>query len=401
MTLKIRLAAMMFFQYAIWGAWAPILSQDLTSLTFSGIQIGWIYAALPLACMVAPFIGGQFVDRYMPTQSFLGVAHLAGAGFLWMMAGQSEFPSMMTLVLVWAVLFAPTLALTNSICFIHLKDSSKEFPLIRTMGTIGWIIAGWLLSTWRHNPDFLPLSSRIDSLVVAASFSVILGVLCFTLPHTPPSKKAKNPWAFLEALKLFRRPQLAFFLALCMIVTSEFQFYYVLTAPFLAELGVDPQNIPAVMTIAQISEILILALALPLLLPRIGVRWCLLLGLIAWPLRYLVFAMGEPLWLVKASLALHGFGFAFFFIVAFMYIDRVAGKDIRGSAQALATFATYGLGLFLGSLFCGWVKDYFTQDGVTNWTGVFTVPTIITTACAIAHLIWFREQKPERTRTRA
>lgn len=397
MTLKIRLAAMMFFQYAIWGAWAPILSQDLTSLTFSGIQIGWIYSALPLACMVAPFIGGQFVDRYMPTQSFLGVAHLAGAGFLWMMAGQSEFPSMMTLVLVWAVLFAPTLALTNSICFIHLKDSSKEFPLIRTMGTIGWIIAGWLLSTWRHNPDFLPLSSRIDSLVLAASFSVILGVFCFTLPHTPPSKKAKNPWAFLEALKLFRSPQLAFFLVLCMIVTSEFQFYYVLTAPFLADLGVDPQDIPAVMTIAQISEVLILAIVLPLLLPRLGVRWCLLLGLIAWPLRYLIFAMEEPLWLVKASLGLHGFGFAFFFIVAFMYIDRVAGKDIRGSAQALATFATYGLGLFLGSLFCGWVKDYFTQDGVTNWTGVFMVPAIITAACAIAHLIWFRELKPGRS----
>lgn len=393
MALRIRLAAMMFLQYAIWGAWAPILSKELTDLTFSGIQIGWVYSALPLACMIAPMIGGQFVDRYVPTQYFLGVVHLAGAAALWVMAAQNGFPSMLTAILVWAVLFAPTLALTNSICFVHLKDSEKEFPLIRTMGTIGWIAAGWLLSLWLRNPDMLPATDRIYSLVTASFFSLILGAFCFTLPHTPPSKKAKNPFAFLEALKLFRSPQLAFFLVLCMVATSEFQFYYVLTAPFLGEIGVAAENIPAVMTIAQASEILILAVALPLLLPRLGVRWCLLLGLVAWPLRYLVFALREPLWLVVASLGLHGFGFAFFFIVAFMYIDRVAPKDIRGSAQGLATFVTYGLGLFLGSLFCGWVKDHFTRDGVTDWTGVFMVPTAITAVCAVAHAIWFREKK--------
>jgi nucleoside transporter len=388
MLLKIRLAVMMFLQYAIWGAWAPILGQDLNGLSFSGIEIGWIYSALPLACIVGPLIGGQFVDRYVPTQRFLGVAHLLGAGALWIMAARTEFPSMMPVVLVWGVLFAPTLALTNSICFIHLKNSNRDFPWIRTAGTIGWIVAGALLTTWRLNPSTLELPSAL------------LGVFCFTLPHTPPNRNAKNPWAFMEALKLFRNPQMAFFLFLCMVATSEFQFFYVLSAPFLNDIGVTEAMIPLTKTVSQGCEILILAVALPLLIKPLGVRWCLLIGLVAWPLRYVIFAMKEPLWLIIASLGLHGFGFAFFFIVAFMYIDRVAPKDIRGSAQSLATFATYGIGLFFGSIFCGWVKDYFTADGVTNWTGVFMVPTAVTTLCAVAHLIWFKEQRTGMAKSR-
>jgi nucleoside transporter len=395
MLLNTRLAAMMFLQYAIWGAWAPILGQDLTSMGFSGIQIGWIYSALPLACMIGPFVGGQFVDRYVPTQYFLGFAHLAGALFLWLLAGSSQFPGMLLIVLIWSLLFAPTLALTNSICFTHLKNSDKSFPLIRTLGTIGWIVAGHLLTLWRHNPGILPLSGRIDSLVLAAFFSLILGLFCFSLPHTPPNKEAKNPWAFLEALRLFRSPQMAFFLVLCMVASSEFQFYYVLSSPFLNDIGITAAEIPRIMTIAQAAEILTLAVALPLLLPRLGVRWCILIGLLAWPVRYLIFALREPVWLVVSSLSLHGLGFAFFFIVAFMYVDRVAPKDIRGSAQALVTFATYGLGLFLGSLFCGYVKDFFTEAGVTNWTAIFLVPALITAACAVAHFIWFREANSE------
>ncbi len=392
MLLKTRLAAMMFLQYAIWGAWAPILGQDLTSLGFSGMQIGWVYSILPLACMIGPFVGGQFVDRYMPTQYFLGIAHLAGATLLWFMAAQGTFPGMLTTILIWSFLFAPTLALTNSICFTHLKDSDKSFPVIRTMGTIGWIVAGHTLTFWRHSPDLLSLPGRIDSLSLAAAFSLILGLFCFSLPHTPPSKEAKNPWAFLEALKLFRSPQMAFFLILCMVASSEFQFYYVLSSPFLNDIGITAAEIPRVMTVSQGAEILTLALLLPFLLPRLGVRWCIFIGLAAWPVRYLIFALKEPVWLVIASLSLHGLGFAFFFIVAFMYVDRVAPKDIRGSAQALVTFATYGLGLFLGSLFCGYIKDAFTRDGATDWTWVFIVPTVITAVCAIAHLIWFKEE---------
>ena len=403
MLLRTRLAAMMFLEYAIWGAWAPILGQDLGAqhLGFTGIQIGWIYSLLPLAFMISPSVGGQLVDRYMPTQTFLGIAHLAGAVLMWLMSAQTQFSPMLVTMLGWSLLFAPTMALTNSICFIHLKDSEKEFPVIRTMGTIGWIAAGALLTWWRLHPSALVLPGRIDSLALAAGASLLLGILCFMLPNTPPNRQAKNPWAFLEALELFKKPKLAFFFVMCMVATTEFQFFYMLSAPFLNDIGITEAMIPVTKTVSQGCEILVLAVLLPILLPWLGVKWSLFIGLAAWPLRYLIFAFQKPLWLIIASLGLHGFGFAFYFVVAFMYIDRIAPKDIRGSAQALIMFCTYGLGMFLGSLFCGWVKDAYTPaGGPANWFMVFLVPTIITTACAIVHLVWFREEKTGGTRIR-
>jgi nucleoside transporter len=430
MLLRTRLGVMMFLEYAIWGAWAPILGLDLTNLKFSGMQIGWIYSALPLACMVSPFIGGQFADRIMPTQYFLGLVHLAGAAFMWWMSSQTMFMPTLYLMLAWSLMFAPTLALTNSICFIHLKNSERSFPVIRTMGTIGWIVAGTFLTMWRLSVDpaaplpfpawvptalllpaweglkhlhaAYPLPGRIDSLVLTAIFSGLLGIFCFILPNTPPAKKAKNPWAILEALKLFGSPKMAFFLVLCMLATTEFQFFYMLSAPYLNAVGVTGAMVPVAKTVSQWCEILVLAVALPIILPRLGVRWSLFIGLVAWPLRYLIFALQKPLWLVIASLGLHGFGFAFYFIVAFMYVDKVVTKDIKASAQGLITFATYGFGMFLGSLFCGWIRDHYTTEvmvngvatAVTDWKSVFIVPTIITSVAAVAHLLWFREEKP-------
>jgi predicted MFS family arabinose efflux permease len=261
------------------------------------------------------------------------------------------------------------------------------------MGTIGWIAAGSALTMWRLHPGACPMFGYIDSLALAATCSFVLGLFCFLLPHTPPAERAENPWAFLEALKLFRNPRMAFFLCLCMIATSEFQFFYMLSAPFLKSVGVTEAYIPITKTVSQWCEILALAVGVPLLLPLLGIRWCLLIGLVAWPLRYFIFVLQKPLWLIIASLGLHGLGFAFYFVVAFMYIDRVVAKDIRGSAQGLITFATYGLGMFVGSLFCGWVQDFYTLNGVVNWRGVFMVPTVITAACAVVQLIWFREAK--------
>lgn len=411
MLVAIALGIMMFLEYAVWGAWTPILTQDVAHFGFTGIQVGWLYGALPIGCMIAPLIGGQIVDRWMPTQVFLGIAHLLGAAFLWMMSAQTTFPPMMVYMMLWSILFAPTMAFTNSICFIHLRRPDRSFPIIRTMGTIGWIVVGLGLTWWRVHPNILHLPGHIDSLALAAVCSAALGIFCFILPNTPPTKEAKNPYAFLEALKMFRNPKMAFFLVLCMVATTEFQFFYQLSAPFLKAVGVTEAYVPAVKTVSQGCEIGVLAVGLPLLLPALGIRWCLLIGLVAWPLRYLIFVFQKPLWLIIASLGLHGFGFAFYFIVAFMYLDKVAPKDIRGSAQGLITFATYGLGMFVGSLFCGKVQDFYTVDpqcvlsqdffgwilgyvtpgGAIDWRGVFLVPTLITTACAVAQWLWFRE----------
>jgi len=235
-------------------------------------------------------------------------------------------------------------------------------------------------------------------LVLAGAASILLAVFCLFLPHTPPSK-SENPLAFLKALSLLKDRNFAVFMAISFIVVTELQFYYVLTAPFLQYIGVSSRTLPTVMTIAQWGEIIGMAVLLPFLLPRLGIRKCLAIGVIAWPLRYAIFAIGQPVGLVEASLSLHGLGYTFFFVVGQVYVNSVATSDIRASAQSLLTLITLGLGNFLGALFAGWVQDQFTTGtGATAsvyYTGVFLVPCALTVICAIAFLLFFKDTKAE------
>ncbi|MFQ5808377.1 MAG: MFS transporter [Armatimonadota bacterium] len=358
----IRLCAMMFLQYVIWGAWAPVLAAHLqTELGLSGVQTALIFLLLPLAMMVSPFLGGQIADRWLPTQWFLAIVNVLAAVAMFVMAGAPDFATMWPLMLIWALLYAPTLPLTNSLSFHHLKDPDKQFGWIRVWGTIGWIVAGLLLTLWR-NEGFLAwlVAHRADSLVMGAAASMLMAVLSVFLPHTPPAREAKNPWAFGEALRLFRRPGFTTFMIISFVVITELQFYYLLTPVFLQTIGVDPANVPATMTIGQIGEIFVMAALLPWLLPKLGVARSLAIGVIAWPIRYVVFALMEPLWLVIASLPLPGFCYVFFFVVGQIYVDRVAPKDIRASAQSLLALITLGGGSVLGFLFAGQTQDWFT-----------------------------------------
>ncbi|UCH36004.1 MAG: MFS transporter [Armatimonadota bacterium] len=394
LSLRLRLSGMMLLQYVIWGAWAPVLSAYLQkTLHFSGVQTGAIYALLPLACIISPFFGGQIADRWVSTQRFLGIAHLLGALALLLLARQTGFSSFVVWMLVYSLLYAPTLPLTNSLTFHHLRNAERDFGSIRVLGTIGWILAGWGLTYWRSAPS-LTVAGASDSLLLAAGASLLLGLFCFALPHTPPSK-SENPWAFLAALKLLRNRNFAIFMVISFVVVTELQFYYVLTAPFLEYIGISSSRLPAVMTIAQLAEIIAMAALLPILLPRLGVRTCLAIGVIAWPIRYAIFAIGQPVWLVVASLAMHGLGYTFFFVVGQVYVNAVAAQDIRASAQSLLTLITLGLGNYLGAYFAGWVQDYFTTQtaagAVVNYTGVFLVPCALTVTCALAFLIFFKE----------
>ena len=397
MGVKIRLGVMMFLQYAIWGAWAPVLSEYLTNeLGFSGIQSGMIYSLLPLATIIAPFIGGQIADRYFSSEKFVALLQLSGGVLLILISFVSNYSTMLWMMLIYCVLYAPTLALTNSIAFINLKKSDKEFGIIRVWGTIGWIVAGLLLMGWRNlagGNDALALQG--DTLLLAGVFSVIMGFFSFGLPRTPPQKEGTKPWAFLEALKMMKDKNFLVFIVICFVVATELMFYYMLTAPFLAsdKIGIPAANVSGVMVIAQVAEIFVMVILLPILISKIGIRKILVLGVLAWPARYIIFAVGAPKWLVIASLALHGFCFVFFFVAAFIYTDMVAPRDIRHSAQSLITLVTYGLGNYAGSLFAGWIWDKFKTDGVTNWTGVFLVPCALTILCAIAFLLFFKDEK--------
>jgi nucleoside transporter len=400
MSVRFRLGVMMFFQYAIWGAWAPVLSEYLkNTLGFSGAQFSLIYSLLPLATIIAPFIGGQVADRYVASQKVVAGLQFAGGIFLILIASTTSYGTMVWMMLVYCLLYAPTLALTNSIAFINLQNSEKEFGKIRVWGTIGWIAAGYLLTLWRVGAQSAGgLAFKGDMLLLAGVFSLLMGIQAFSLPHTPPRKEGVKPWAFLEALKMMKDRNFLIFIIIAFVVATELMFYYILTAPFLtsAKIGVSSTILPWVMTIAQVAEIFVLAFLLPTLISRIGIRKILALGILAWPLRYIIFAIGQPSWLVIASLALHGFCFVFFFAAAFIYVDTIAPRDIRHSAQSFITLVTYGVGNYIGSLFAGWVHDLFTKNEVTNWTNVFLVPCFLTILCAFVFLVFFKERGATR-----
>ncbi len=392
-----RLGAMMFLQYAVWGAWTTVIGDYLVKdLHFTDSQVGWAFAALYIACILGPFTGGQIADRWVPSQWFLAVAHILGAVALFLMASARDFGPFMILMGVYSLLYAPTLSITNSVAFQHIKNREREFGLIRVLGTVGWIVAGVLLTTVRKMD--ISLGDRADLLTLAAGWSVLMGVICLTLPNTPPKREAQNPFAFVEAFRMLKDPFFLTFIVISFVVTTELQFYYIPTAEYLrTQIGIAEADVPAVMTIAQVCELVGMAVLLPLLLPKIGIRKALAIGVIAWPLRYIVFAFGTPELkpLVLASLGLHGIGYTFFFVVSFIYVDKVAHDDIRASAQALVTLATLGLGNFLGTRFTGFIMEHFRQPSGVNWQGVFLVPCALTVACALAFLIFFRDPRAE------
>jgi nucleoside transporter len=404
MSIRVRLSLMMLLQYAIWGAWAPVLSGYLGKpvseggLGFQPDQLGWIYSMLPLASIITPFFAGQIADRYLATERFLGILHLLGSGALLLMASQQQYMPMLIWMLVFSLFYAPTLALTNSLAFSHMSNSEKEFGGIRVWGTIGWIVSGLLLTLFRNQFPALTPKGMSDSLLLAGILAFVLGVLSFGLPHTPPKREGVNPWAFLDALKLMKDRNFLVFIVVSFVVATELQFYYVLTAPFLEKgMGVPGENVPAWMTLGQIAEIVVMAALLPALLPKMGLRKTMVVGIIAWPVRYVIFALGADIpsltWLVIASLTLHGFCYVFFFTVGFIYVDRVASADIRASAQNLIALVVLGVGSYVGSLFTGWVGSLFTDTaGVTNWRNVFLVPVVLTVLCAIVFPLLFREK---------
>lgn len=398
------LAVMMFLQYAIWGAWSVALSGYLEQeLGFAGLGLALIYNALPLMSLIVPFTAGQVADRFMPAQRALALFHLLGGLLLFGLAFQRELLPMTALMLGYTFFYAPTLALSNSVAFRNLKDPEIEFGPIRVWGTIGWIAANLLVTFVRSNFQSLQWGI-IDVFALAGGISVLAALLSLTLPHTPPAKESSDPLAFTKAFDLLRDPNYRIFFIIALIVATELPLYYVLTFPFLQSaggvVGITSENLPTWMTIAQVAEIFTIAFMLPAVLPIWGVRKTMLLGIFAWPARYAVFALAWAMhqqapwtvWLAVASLALHGFCYVFFFVVAFIYTDMVAPRDVRSSAQALINVAVLGVGMLIGGFFAGWLKDLFTTGGVTNYTMVFLVPTVITVLAGIAFALLFREK---------
>ncbi len=402
--LRVQLSVMFFLQYAVLGAWAPVLWPYLVGpppvgLGLTPVQASVIYGMTSLAMLFAPFVGGQIADRWVPTQWILVAVNVACGVVLLAASQQRTFAGLAVLWGVNAVLSGSAGALPNSLAFHHLRDAEREFGGVRVAGSLGYIASGWGLSLWRslvQRSGGAPVGG--DCLVLAGGCALAMGVACLFLPHTPPSRDAGGRPALVKALGLFRSGRFVVFIVLCVVTAVGIQTYYMAAGEFLEQgVGIARAHVPAVLTVAQVAELFTTALLLGVVLGRLGYRRALALGAAAWAVRYLVFSLHQwlPWQVVAGSIALHGIAFPFYYVVAQLFVNRLAPADIRASAQALPTLATFGLGTFLGTQLGGFVIGAFTTSSaaggiVRDWTRIFLVPCLITGACAVAFWLLVR-----------
>ena len=411
---NLRLSLMMFLQYGIWGAWLPLMYL-FVSVTrgFKPEQIGYLFMVGGVGALFGPFIAGQIADRYFNTEKFLGISHLIGAVMMWQLASMQTYGSFLLFSLVYSLVYAPTLALTNSLAFHHLPDRDRDFGRVRVWGTIGWIAVGIGIGQYLlryHTPaEGDPLAAQAAGIANAFKLSAILGAImgiyCFTLPRTPPAKGAKSNAAMEAMAEVKRQPLLTLFL-LAVPISCIHQFYFVHTSPFLAgyqnKLASDINKIFGVgggglMTIGQISEVFVLAL-MPVLAKTLSRKTLLGIGICAYALRMALFAYVEPISrstgipeiaILIAGVALHGLCFGCFIFVAFMVVDEETTSDVRASAQNLFNLVIVGIGIIVGSVIAGYVAKWATVGKVTNYTKLFTVPMVAAIACLLILLAMY------------
>jgi len=376
-----RLSVMMFLQYAIWGAWLPLLFPFLQGhRKFSNDEIGTMFAVGAAGALVAPFVAGQIADRWFPTQKFLGFLHLAGAVLIWQLASIDSYTGFLLFSLAYSLLYAPTMPLTNSLAFHHLPDAGAQFGRVRLWGTIGWIAVGLAMGQWllyRHTPDAAAElvtaaqnAGRADAFKLSSILGALMGLYCFTLPDTPPQQGAQR-LAIVEAFGAVRRNPLAPLFLLTIPVACIHQFYFVHTSGFLSAFqSKAATSINAIfgvgggglMTLGQMSEIVVLALV-PLVARRVSPKSILVAGMLAYALRMALFAYVHelplpPITTLMLGVALHGVCFGCFIFLAFMIIDQEAPKDVRASAQSLYNLIIVGIGIIVGSKLSTWTANW-------------------------------------------
>jgi nucleoside transporter len=402
MQIRVRLGTMMFLQYFIWGAWYVTLATWLTkSLHFSGEQIGLAAGTTAVGAMIAPFFVGLIADKLFATQRVLAVLHFLGGLLLLAASLQTAFPIVYSLLLLYSLCYMPTLALTNSLAFRQMRDPKQEFGPIRVLGTAGWIIAGLLIGT-------LGLESTARPAQVAAALSLLMAAYCLTLPDTPPlAREGKFTLESVfpkEARSLLRERSMAIFAIASFLICIPLQFYYAFTNLFLNEAGV--RNAAGKMTGGQMSELFCMLL-IPWFFRRLGVKYMLVAGMLAWVMRYVLFAYGNAnahVWMFGLGIILHGICYDFFFVTGQIYIDRKSSLALRAAAQGLITFITYGVGMFVGSWLSGAVVEHYTTlselgTAVHSWRSIWLFAAAASAAVLVLFLFTFSDKESGKVGT--
>jgi nucleoside transporter len=398
MNVRTRLSVMMFLEFFIWGAWFVTLSTYLgKGLGFGGSDIGRAYSTIPWGALVAPFFVGMIADRFFPAQIVLGVCHLLGAACMFWAATVTTPGPFFWVALLYALCYAPTLALVNAISFNQMTSPQKQFPGIRVFGTLGWIVAGLIIGFMRVEATALPLQ-------LAAGCSVLMGLFSFALPHTPPKSlghKVKiSDVLGLEALKLMKNRSFAVFVIGSLLICIPLAFYYNFTNLFLNEKSVG--NAAGKMTMGQMSEVFFM-LVMPFFFVRLGVKKMLLIGMLAWAGRYLLFAFGNAdslVFMYYAGILLHGVCYDFFFVTGQIYVDNTAPKAIQASAQGFIALITYGVGMLIGAEISGRVVEKY-QSSVNrlitghDWQTIWIIPAVMALIVIGLFAMFFKDTGPK------
>ena len=396
-TLYLRLAAMVFLHYFVWSCWYNTMAVYLGKLNFTGTQIGLAYGTTAIGALISPFIIGVIADRFVPAQRLLGVLHLLGAGLLWWISQQTAFNIFYPSLIVYTLTYMAGHGLINTITLTHTPNPAKWFPIVMVAASAGWIVAANVI-------NFAELADNNGMFKLACGVALAVALYSFTLPNTPPKGDtgpvSASKLLGLDALKLFKDRSFAVFMFCSFLICIPLSFYFTWTSAFLSEMNVA--DYASKMTLGQVSEVGFLLL-LPILLPFLGAKRIMILGMAAWALRFALFAyfheQPTATWMILGGILLHGMSYDFIFVMGRMYVDKAAGDSLRASAQGLHAVFTLGAGMFVGSWLAGVVaQNYTSAAGVHDWKSIWLVPAIMSAVLIPVFLALFREKSAEDTR---
>ncbi len=408
-----RLSAMMFLQFFIWGAWYVTIGNYMAAQGMADLT-HWPYTVNPVAAIVAPFFLGLVADRFFATERVLGALHIIG-GLIMLTVPQATGSPLLfiLLLLLYNICYMPTLGLANSLAFHNIENQEKQFPLIRVFGTIGWIVAGLFIGfvLGQFSGDELPDRTPLP-LYTTAIASLVLGAYSFTLPHTPPpaagEKVSLKSIVGIDAFRQLGSRAFYIFIACSILICIPLAAYYNFAPIFVANAVYDQNvsnavvgllpNPSSLMTLGQMSEAAFMLL-MPLLFVRFGVKWMLAIGMAAWILRYLLFALGAPdavFWMVVTGILLHGICYDFFFVTGQIYVDKKSTPAVRGQAQGFLVLVTYGLGMFIGAQIAGALFNAFLGDEtvltLARWQDFWLLPAGFALIVFLLFVFTFREE---------